>query len=86
MSKECLVWGSWSLDTLLNFNTYFWLEEGLVFSFQKACASPLTSPINFMSEQGSLSVKDQKSIGPHVLRLSRLLEYFLRVLIFHFMR
>jgi hypothetical protein len=29
---------------------YFWLEEGLVFSCQKSCTSPLTAPINLMSE------------------------------------
>jgi hypothetical protein len=50
MSRKCLMWGSRSLDPLLNFSTSFWLEEGLVFSCQKVCTSPLTAPINFMSE------------------------------------
>ena len=86
MLRIFLIWGSWSLDPLLNFSTYFWLEEGLVFSCHKSYTSLLTALINFMSEWGSLPVKAHKYVGPPVSRLSRLLEYFLRVLILHFMR
>jgi hypothetical protein len=86
ISRRCLIWGSWSLYPLLNFSTSFWLEEGLVFSCQKSCTSPLTDPINFMSKQGSLLVEAHKYVFPPVSRISHLWEYFLMFLTFHFMR
>ena len=44
MSRRCLIWSSESLDPLLNFSTYFWLEEDLVFSCQKSWTTPCWQP------------------------------------------
>ena len=43
MSRKCLMWGSWSLEPLLNFSTSFWLEEDLVLLCQKFCNNPFTT-------------------------------------------
>lgn len=60
--RKHLMWGSWSPEPLTNFNTYFWLEECLMFLCQKKFISSLSSPINLMFEQGILSVKSNKYV------------------------
>ena len=43
MSRKCLMWGSQSLEPILNFSTSFWLDEGLLLSCQNSCTSPFTT-------------------------------------------
>jgi hypothetical protein len=85
MSRKCLIRGSWSLNPLLYFSTYFWFEQGLVFSCEKSYTSTLISPINFLSERRILPVKTHKSVGAPLSRIYHLWEYFLSVFILHFM-
>ena len=64
MSRKCLMWGSRSLEPLLNFSTCFWLDEGLLLSCENPCTSPFTASMIFISERGNLPMKDETSISP----------------------
>ena len=85
MSRKCFICGSRSLEPFLNFTTSFWLEEGLLLSCQNSCTSPLTTSINFISEQGNLPAKAHIFVWQPVSRLSHLMEYFQRVFTLHLM-
>ena len=74
MSRKCLMWGSRSLEPLLNFSTSFWLD-GILLSHQNSYTSPFTTSMSFISECGNLPMKDQKSISPE--SICSLLEQYL---------
>ena len=76
---KCLMLGSRSLETLLNFSTSFWLDEGLLLSCQNSYTGPLTSSMRFISQCGNLSTKDQTSVSPE--SSCSLLEQYLRAIL-----
>ena len=64
MSLKFLIWGSRSLEPLLNFSTSFWLDEGILFSCQKFYTSPFSTSVRFILKHGNLSLKDQTYVWP----------------------
>ena len=58
------MWVSQSLEPILNFSAFFWLEEGLVLSCQKYCTGPFTTSMNFISEHGNLPMKSHTHVWP----------------------
>ena len=62
MSRKCFMWGSWSLETLLNFSTSIWLDEGLLLSHQNSYTNPFTASMEFISKSGNLPMKHKTSV------------------------
>ena len=57
MSRKCLMWCSRSLENILNFSTYFLLDQGILLSCQNSYTNPFTTSMSFISECGNLPMK-----------------------------